>query len=130
MPIQLSDATVLANNEAVGIVPNSLTYTEGFGEQQVRVAALGGGKTEQIYAQDVEGNMSTLKFELPTTVENIKLARKWKANQNQNVFTIAGSTSDGDMTKTFTQAAVTNDYEVAIGTEGSIEIEIMANAAV
>ncbi len=128
--IQLSDATLIANNEAIGIVPNSLSYTEGFGEQDVRVASIGGGKVEQVYAQNVESNISMLKFELPTTPENIKLARSWKSNQNQNVFVIAGSTNEGDVTKTFTQAAVVNDYEVAIGSEGSIEVEVKANPAI
>lgn len=128
--IQLADATLIANNEAISIVPNSLKFTEGFGERSVRVAALGGGKVEQIYANNVEGALSKLMFELPTTPENIKLARAWTAAGNGNVFQIAGSTSEGDMTRTFTQAAVTNDYEVEIGSDTSISIEIASNAAI
>jgi hypothetical protein len=126
--IQLTDASVVANNELVGIVPNSLKYTEGFGEQSVRAASIGGGRVEQVYARNVESAFSKLMFDLPTTPENIVLARRWKANGNLNVFQIAGSTPEGDVTKTFTQAAVTNDYEVEIGSEGNISIEIASNS--
>lgn len=128
--IQLTDAAVVANNEAVGIVPNSLKYTEGFGERKIRVASIGGGKVEQIYANDVETACSALMFDLPTTPENIALARAWAASGNQNVFQIAGSTPEGDVTRTFSQAAVINDYEVEIGSESNISIEIKSNAAI
>lgn len=130
MPIQLTDATLLANDEAVGIMPNSLVYTEGSGEQEIRAMSIGDGKVEQVFSRNLESNFSTLKFELPTTVDNVKLARKWKDNGNQNVFQIVSSTADGEVTKTFTQAAVTNDYEVPFGTETSIAIEVKANAAI
>ncbi len=128
--IQLTDAAVIANNEAVGINPNSLKYTEGFGERKVRAVSVGGGKVEQVFANDVETALSKLTFELPTTPENIELVRDWTAAGNGNVFQIAGFTSEGDTTRTFTQAAVTNDYEVEIGSEGNITVEIMANAAI
>lgn len=128
--IQLTDATVLANNEAIGIVPNSLKYTEGLGEQSVRAASSGGGKVEQVYAADVESKFSTLKFELPSTPENIALARAWKVNNPLNVFQIVGSTSEGTVTRTFQRASVTPDYEVGIGSEENIEIEIKSDAAI
>lgn len=128
--IQLTDATLIANDEAIGIMPNTLTFTEGFGEQDVRAVSVGNGKTEQIFARNLETSFSTLKFELPTTPENVKLARAWKAAGNGNVFQIAGSTSEGDVTRSFTQAVVTNDYEVGIGTETTISIEIKSNAAI
>lgn len=128
--IQLTDATVLANNEAVGVMPNSVAYTEGKGEQTQRPVSVGDGKVELVYANNLETSMSRLKFSLPATVDNVALALSWKVNRSQNVFQIAGSTADGDITRTFTGAAVTNDYEVPIGTEADIEIEIMSNAAI
>ena len=128
--IQLSDAAVLVNNEAVAIMPNSLMYTEGLGEQTMRAASVGNGKTEQVYSANVESNFSRVKFELPTTPENIRLAREWKANRNQNVVQIAGSTPEGEVTRTFTAAALTADYEVGIGSETTIPVEFMANAAI
>lgn len=128
--IQLTDAAVIANNEVVAIIANSLKYTEGFGEQTMRAASIGGGKTEPIYANDVETSLSDLMFELPTTPENIALVRSWKANTNQNAFQIAGSTPEGEVTRTFTQAAVLNNYEVGIGSETSIPVEIKSNPAI
>ena len=128
---QLSDATILVNNEVVIVVPNSVEFDEGLGEQKVRAGSVGGGQTEQIYARDVETNFSGVKFSLHTTPDNVKLARSWKTNSNQNVVAIAGSTSDGKtMTRTFTQAALTGNYKIPIGTEADIEIEFMANTAI
>lgn len=115
----------------MGIVPNSLKYREGLGEQVVRAMSVGDGKTEQVYARNLETNFGMIGFQLPTTPENIKLARSWKANANRNVVALAGSTPDGGtLTRTFTQAAITNDYEVEIGTETSIEVEFLSNAAI
>ena len=131
MPIQLTDAALIANNEVVGIVPNSLKYTEGYGEQEVRTISVGGGKVESLYSNNVETSLSQLNFELPTIVDNVALARGWKENQNRNVFQIAGTTPDGKrITRTFTQAAVVNDYDVEIGSDTSIAIEVKANASI
>lgn len=130
MAIQLSDAVLLVNNEAVAYLPNTLSFTEGLGEQQVRAVAVGRGKTEQVYAQNLESNFSMVKFELPTTPENVELARAWKTNGNQNVVQIAGRTAEGEVTRTFTGAALIGNYEVPIGTETNVEIEFHANAAI
>jgi hypothetical protein len=128
--IQLTDATVLANNTPVPIIPNTLSYTEGLGEQTVRAASIGGGAVEQVFSNDLATSFSSLKFEMPTTVDTIKLARGWKTNSNQNVFQIAGETVDGTVTRTFTQAAVLNDYEVPIGSDVNISIEITSNPTI
>jgi hypothetical protein len=128
--IQLTDAALIANDEAVGIIPNSMKFTEGFGERKVRTASIGGGKVEQIFARDVETALSKLMFDLPTTPENIALAKAWAENGNENTFQIAGATPEGDVTRSFTQAALVNDYEVEIGSEANISIEICSNQAI
>jgi hypothetical protein len=130
MPIQLSSAALLVNDEVVMIVPNTLKYTEGFGEQSVRAASVGGGAVEQIFSQDVETSLSKVMFDIHTTPDNVKLARGWKSNGNLNVVQIAGKTAEGDVTRTFTQAAMTGDPEIEIATEGVINIEFMSNAAI
>jgi hypothetical protein len=130
MAIQVTNATVLANNEPVGIIPNSLKFTEGKGEQRIRPVSVGDGRVEQVFTNDLETNFAKLMFTMPTTIDSIKLARQWKSNGNQNVFQIAGSTPDGEITRSFTQAAVINDYEVNIGVEGDIEIEIQSNETI
>ncbi len=130
MSIQLSDAAVLVNDEVVAIVPNSLKYTEGFGEQTVRAASVGGGSVEQVYSRDLETALSKVMFDIHTTPANVKLARSWKANGNQNVVQIAGKTPEASMTRTFTQAAMVGDPEIEIGSEGVINIEFMSNSAI
>ncbi len=130
MSIQLADAAVLVNDEVVAIVPNSLKYTEGFGEQQVRAASVGGGLVEQVYSRDLETALSKTMFDIHTTPANVKLARSWKANANQNVVQIAGKTNEGTTTRTFTQAAMVGDPEIEISSEGVINIEFMSNAAI
>jgi len=128
--IQLSDATVLVNDEVIAIMPNSLKYTEGFGEQNMRAASIGGGAVEQIYSRNVETSLSKTMFELPTTPENVALQREWKSNGNKNVVQIAGSTDEGEVTRTFTQAAMIGDPEIEIASEGMIAIEFASNSAI
>lgn len=131
MGIQLSDATVMVNNNVVAVEPNSVVFTEGFGEQNIRAASVGGGNVEQIYSKNVESSFAMVKFELPATVDAIELAREWKANLNQNLVQIVGSTPDGKtLSRTFSQAALINDYEVALGSDTSIPVEFKANKAI
>lgn len=130
MATQLADALVTINNVPVAIMPNSLVFTEGLGEQNIRAASAGGGQVEQIYSNNIESNFSKVNFSIPATVDNIAAARQWKANRNQNVVTIQGQTPEGSVTRTFTQAAILNDYEVALGSETDIPIEFKSNQAV
>ena len=129
MAIQLTDATVIVNNETIGVIPNSVKFDEGLGEQKLRSVSVGGGKTEQVYAQDVETKFSMLKFDVPTTVDNIRLAREWKLNGNANVAQITAENADGNVIRTFTGAAITNNYEVDMSVDGNISIEITSNSA-
>lgn len=130
MSEQLSNAQVLVNNDVVAIIPNTLTFTEGLGEQSIRAASAGGAQTEQVFSDDIEKRYSTVKFEIPPTVENIAKARAWKINKNQNLVQIAGRTIDGKLTRTFSQAALLSDYEVPLTSDGNISLEWRANPAV
>ena len=130
MGVQVSDAAVVVNNNTVAITPNSLMFTEGFGEQTVRAASAGGGQVEQIFANNIESNFSTVRFDMPATVGNIALAREWKTASNQNLVQIAGRTPEGNVTRTFTQASLLTDYEVALGSDTNISIEFKANPAI
>ena len=130
MATQLADALVTVNNVPISIMPNSLVFTEGLGEQIIRAASAGGGQVEQIYSNNIESNFSMVNFAIPATVDNISAARQWKSNRNQNVVTVQGQTPEGAVTRTFTEAAILNDYEVALGSETDIPIEFKANPAV
>ena len=130
MGVQLANPTVSVNNDAVSIMPNSLAFTEGLGEQTTRAASGGGGNVEQIFAENIETNFSTIKFDIPATVANIALAREWKTSGNQNLVQVAGRTPEGIVTRTFTQAALLNNYEVALGSDTVISLEFTANPAI
>ncbi len=126
MAIQITDVTFTVNNENISTVPNTMEFDEGLGEQAVRAMSTGEGSVELVYANNLESNIGMVKVSIPSTVENIRLAKSWKVNRNRNVVVIAGSTDDGDLTRTFIQAALTSNYKVPIGTEADIEIEFMA----
>lgn len=127
----LSDPSVVVNNEPIAIVPNSVKYTEGAGEQKMRAASTGGGNATQVYSDDVETNFSMVAFAIFNTPEFINLARTWKKNRNQNVVVISGKTANGDkLRRTFNQAAILNDYEVNLGSDTTVELEFQSNPAV
>lgn len=128
--IQLSDVTFLVNDEAIVTIPNSITFTEGLGEQSMRAGSVGGGAVEAIYSNDLQSSFSTVKADIPSTPENIDLARKWKLNKNNNVVQIVGETLEGTVTRTFARAALTGNYEVGIGTDAVITVEFKAMTAV
>ena len=130
MSVQLSNATVTINNDVVAIAANTLVFTEGLGEQNVRAASAGGNLAEQVYSKNVETQFSMVKFELPATVPNIALARAWKVNEDQNLVQISGRTPEGRLTRTFSRASLMNDYEVALGSDTNIAIEFRSNPAV
>jgi hypothetical protein len=130
MSVQLADATLMVNNEVWAIVPNTLVFTEGQGEQQIKAASVGGGKVEQVFSNDLETAFSMVKVDLHTTTENIQYSKLAKANGNRNVVQIFGQTQDGKLTRTFTQASIVGDPEKALGTDGTISLEFKANPAI
>ena len=107
MAIALADVSVVINNEPIAIVPNSVTYTEGLGEQNMRVASAGGGSVEQVFSNDIETNLSMVNFEVFNDIETIELVRSWKVNRNNNTVSLSGRTPDGlTMTRTFRQQSL------------------------
>lgn len=114
------------NNEVVAIVPNSLVFTEGFGEQTVLTQSAGGGIIETVYSDNAELKISMVKFELHTTQQNIDLVRSWKVNLNNNAISI----TDSGLERTFTNMALTSNYEVQTGSEGKIAIEFKGDPSV
>lgn len=130
MSTQLADATFTVNNDVWAVVPNSISFTEGQGEQQIKAASVGGGATEQVFVHDIESNFSTIKVELYSTVDSIEDTKVVKSNLNQNVIQITGRTPEGSITRTFTQAALLTDPEKALGTDTTIALEFKSNPAI
>lgn len=130
MATQLANAGFMVNNEIVPIVPNSLVFTEGQGEQDIKAASLGGGGVEQIFSNNIESNFSMVRVELYATVSSVADTKVWKSNSNQNVLQIFGRTPEGTITRTFTQAALLTDPEKALGTDTTIPLEFKSNPAI
>lgn len=122
----LSTPTIVINNIPTSIKPNSFSYTEGTGERNVRVASAGGNAKETIITENVETQMSMVKFILYTTTDNIGLARELAKNLDSNTI----EASDNGFTRTFSRAIIVNDYEVAAGVDGEFELEFKTVAAV
>ncbi len=129
MSTQFSNPTVMVNNVIVTVTPNSVKYTEGLGEQSIR-AGSNGPVAEQIYSKNVETQFSSVMFDMPAIVDNIDHQRDWKVKGNTNVVQITGSTPEGTVSRTFTQAAILNDVEVALGSDTDIAIEFKSNPAI
>ena len=131
MSIALADPSLVINNEPVAVVPNSVKYTEGDGEQTMRAASTGGGGVQQVYSKNVETNFSKVMFEVFNDIDTIGDLRTWKKNSNQNVVVLTGTTPDGKkLRRTFNMAAMLNDYEVALGSDTTIPVEFSSNASV
>jgi len=131
MSIALADPSIVVNNEPVAVVPNSVKYTEGDGEQTMRAASTGAGGVQQVYSQNIETNFSKIMFELFNDIDSIEDLRGWKKNSNMNVVVLTGKTPDGKvLRRTFNQSAVLNDYEVNLGADTTINVEFSSNSAV
>lgn len=129
--VQIADGVVTINNDVVGYVPNSVSFTEGLGEQKVLPVSEGGGRTSQVYSNDLETNVASFNIHLRVTPDDVERALAWKQNANRNVITLNGVDIDGNgVIRTFTQCAIVNDYEVPIQAEGVIELEFMGNAPI
>lgn len=127
MATVLANPQVVVNNIPLSIKPNSLDFTEGFGEQIVRAASAGGQSTVQILADNIEDNFSEVKFSLEPTIDNINNARAWKSNPGQNVVSVTGTVKDGTaeqtFSRTFSKASITNNYSVMLGADTSVDLE-------
>jgi hypothetical protein len=127
----LSTPTLVINNQPVLIIPNSATYTEGFGEQQVKTQSGGGGTIRNVFIDNAESKFSTFKFSLFPTSDNIALARSWKSSGNTNAVSMTGQNENGAyFTRSFQHAALTNNYEVGLSADGKLDLEWASDASV
>lgn len=124
---KFSNPTVIINNSVLPIIPNSVTYTEGFGEQEIKVQSAGGGSIQTVLSTNVETNCSMFKCSIHNTADNIELARTYKTNENNNAITITGDTG---FSRAFNNAALISDYEVGLGSDSNIELEFKSDPAV
>jgi len=133
MSVVIANPQVIVNNIPQAIKPNSLVFTEGFGEQILRAASAGGKSVVQILADNVEDNFSDIKFSLDNTIDNIEQARVWKSQPGINGIIVTGTVTDGTTTtnfrRVFNKASLTNNYEVPLGADVSLDLEFKSDPA-
>lgn len=115
----ITTAPVLINNINFPIVPNTLKFTDGFGEYTQRASSSGKGQTDVVFSENAENKKSKVMFEMFPTAANIEAIRQWKANTNNNVIEIATD----ELQRSFTSAALVNDPENALGADTTISLE-------
>ena len=128
----LYNPTLYINDVNVKFKPNTLSFTEGFGEYKQRTRSAGGGATETVFSRDLETAYSVIKFNIYTTKDQVELARLWKTLNNVNVITITDiSIEDGELlSRTFKFAAMINDPPINATADGDVEIEFHSDPAV
>lgn len=122
---KIYDAILIIDNLVVNYVPNSLRFSEGKGEQKLRVQTSGGGSVQQVLTEDITKKQSTVKFKVEPTAANIDFFRAIKSDLDGHVITISGP----EITRTVTSAILVNDYEIALGMDEEIELEFIGNPA-
>ena len=115
----LSNPTVVVNNLATPIVPNSFAFTEGLGEQTMRTQSSGGGTVQTVFSNNVETNKSMIKFSMFNTADNIDLIKTWKQNADANAISLTGE----GLSRSFSGAALISNYEVNLGSDTTIDVE-------
>lgn len=122
----LSNPQIVINNQVVQYVPNSVSFKEGKGEYKLRPHTSGGQQVSNVLTQDLSTRKSMLKLKFLPTTENIEYASQWKGNLNRNSILI----TEEDFTRTINNAAITNDYEVAIGADAEFELSFEGDTAI
>lgn len=126
--LRVSLPSVYVNNELIEIMPNSVSYTDGFGESKVDAQSAGGSVVTTIFSQDAETFLSTIKFELYNTVTSINLLRQWRANFNDNQIFIDFNDPNTFETATCAQCSMINNPEIELKATGKISVEFKGSA--
>ncbi len=130
--VAIAAPTIVINNVAVGIVPNSCKYTRGAGTSSQRTESGGGGSVVLVYSKNVATFISKVNFSMFPTDDNIALIENWKDNDNNNAISITGTVANTGQpfSKNFSNAAMTTDPDTALGADTVIELEFMGATAV
>lgn len=123
----LANLAIEVGNTIIAYEPNSLSFTEGLGEQNVFAQANGSNTAEVVYENDAETKISMVKFSVRPTEFNIDFFKSIKA---QGVTTVRLFQVNGDFTRTMQDAFLVNDYEVLAQTDSPFELEFKGTPVV
>ena len=114
---QISDPSVVVNDITVNVVPNSVSYKSGKGEQSVKVQSAGNGLVSVVTSTNVETKKGMVKFSVYSTEQAIALKELWQSNGGGNVIEL------GSVNLTMSQGTMVTDPEITLSDDGKVELE-------
>lgn len=121
----LYSVKIQINDEDIFIKPNSLSFSDGFGEVTTRSVAAG-NSLRNIAARNLETAQSMCKFTLLVEDDTPDKVREWKNNIGGNTINL----SSANFTRSFTGMSISPEVEISIGSEGELELEFKGNPAI
>ena len=126
----LVDASVEVDDEALPVIGNTISYTEGLGESSV-TAASQGGKPILVVSQDLTTKISMIKFEVPASVAMMNATRDIAARGFGRVVRMSGTDPAGNrLGRTFKSGIMVTDPEKNVQNEGTIPLEFKSSPAI
>jgi hypothetical protein len=120
----LSNPAIRINDDLVEIVPNSLSYTGGEGEVNVRAASAGSGVSISVHSENAETQISMVKFSVYPKDDLDAKIRTWKDNIGINVIKMTeGGGRVVPVIRVFKAMSLTNDVERNVSADGVVELE-------
>ena len=128
----LSNPSVLINGTPFPVLGNSVSFTEGQPEATIRTQIVG-NNVVQDYTENFETAMSVFKCSFLSTAEQIEQVRAFRQLKNTNIITLTATETvsgvESPIRRTFTNASITNQYEVALGSDVQVDLEWMSDQA-
>lgn len=127
---QIANLQLTLNNVHISYVPNTLVYTEGFGEQNVRVRTGGSGTSETVFSDNAELKKSMIKFSMYPVDVDLDFIRGLKILENANTISIIDQSEAGGFSRHFPFCSLINNYEVNASFDGVVELEFESDPAI
>ena len=116
----VSSSRVRVDSEDYSIKAGSLSFRDGFAEQEV----MGTEGSEQIYSENPETAVGMITFELPATKENLDSIKKFQ----RGVHTVTCyEDRNGGLTRIMPAGVCTNDSDKTTGSDGSYVVTFKGN---
>ena len=121
--IILVNASVEVDDEAITLEGNTLVLVEGQGTTTTKAASKG-GRVVAVHSEDITSKVGMIKFEMPSSIASMNLARDIKARGPGRVVRVYGTDASGQrLGRTLSQGVMSKDPEKAVQNEGKLPIE-------
>lgn len=129
----LSSVTLTFNGDAVPVLPNSVTWTEGQPEKMVRSVVVGNTVVQE-FSKNFEEAFSKLNFAVIPSALRVDQIRAFQNLDNTNVVTVTATEvvagAEQSLERTFNNLTIVNQPEINIGADTQVDIECKSDAAV